>query len=168
MNALVTAATLPCLGSIVLAGLGWFLLVLGQRARRADQASHWPTGWGVVQSSRIREHIYYERETLIPHARYEPVIEYTYATEEQDRPVTLACYARTALSRAQAEEVAAEYPPGAQIAIHFNPEIPVEQIVGPEELRPSHLLTAGTALVLLSLLSVLIGIGILLLQVMKS
>ncbi len=166
MNALVVAAVLPCLGGLVLGGFGLLLLALSRRSRVSNTAREWPTLWGVVNSSTVREHIFYEKDSLALCVTYEPVVEYSYAIRNPGRTITQVSYGNATLTHEEAERIAALYPPGAPIAIHFNPENPGEEIVGPENLDPTLLPKAGFVLLLLSLLSVALGFGILFLPVL--
>jgi len=105
----------------VLLLIGAILLTLGLvAARRAKAAQSWPVIPGVVLSSTV-----VELESTDSEGRssvsYEPRVEYQYNVMGQTYTAKRIAYGATTFDDQKASEIAARYPVGAQVYVHYNP-----------------------------------------------
>lgn len=145
---------LPGLGGLVLVGFGLLLLVSNRRIRGGTQIKHkWPATRGVVTSSSLREHIFFDRDsTKSKGMTYEPFVEYTYSVDGREYG-TLTSFGPPVKKRAEAEQVISHFAPGATVTIYYNPENPGEEVVVPRLPPSGWLARAGVAFLLLGLAS---------------
>lgn len=146
----------PGIGGLALAGFGVLLLISDRRVRGGTQIKHkWPAVQGVVISSSIREHLYFEKDTsILPGSRFEPFVEYVYSVQGRDYG-TLASFGPPVKKRAEAEEVIAHFLPGSPVTIHYNPENPGEEVLIPRLPSSGWIARAGIVFLLLGFASLL-------------
>jgi len=102
--------------------IGVILLALGLvAARRAKAAQSWPVIPGVVLSSTVVELESTDSEGSSS-VSYEPRVEYQYNVMGQTYTARRIAYGATTFDNNKASEIAARYPVGAQVSVHYNPD----------------------------------------------
>ena len=110
---------------LIAGGAGLFLLMLFIGSRKsAKQGRNWPSVRGKIVQSGTES--YRERVNHRSVVRYAPVVEYAYAVNGHDyrsrqiRPLAV----QMGHSQAGAEKIAARYPEGSEVEVHYDPANP--------------------------------------------
>lgn len=99
------------------------LLIVGIVSRkRAKAALSWPTIKGEVLSSTVVQHT--DNESEYSSTSYEPVVEYQYSLMGQAYTGRRIAYGANSFNLKKAQEIAAKYPVGTPVTVHYNPEKP--------------------------------------------
>lgn len=143
-------------------GFGVLLLRSHSRSRGGfARGFNWPVAEGLVASSAVREHFYFDQGSHLSRSSFEPMVEYVYAVSGREYGGTQVSYGPPMKSRADAEEAIAHFAPGSSLKIRYNPDNPGEEVIEPTIPQSGCLRGAGIAFLLLGLLS--LGISLLLL-----
>lgn len=101
------------------------LLIVGVVSRkRAKAALSWPTIQGEVTGSAVVQHT--DNDSEYSSTSYEPVIEYIYSLMGQSYTGKRIAYGANSFNLKKAQEIAAKYPVGSPVVVHYNPEKPAE------------------------------------------
>jgi hypothetical protein len=103
-------------------GLAVLWLFLGFR-NYVHQAAKWPTVRGKVETSTTESYV--KREDGRDQTEYTPVVEYVYQVRGHDyrsRQINLGI--QVGGSQFIADKIAAKYPQGSDVTVHYNPENP--------------------------------------------
>src|SRR5260221_4104665 len=105
-----------CFGLTVL----WFFL--GYR-NYVHQAAKWPTVRGKVETSTTESYV--TREDNREETHYAPVVEYVYQVQGHDyRSRQIGLGVAVEGSQFIADKIAAKYPQGSDVTVHYNPDNP--------------------------------------------
>ena len=114
---------------VALVGFGLVVLMFFFAARRAaKQAATWPTVRGKIVKSEVEE--YQERDEdsdgrVRWRTAYRPKVEYTYAVNGRELRGNQISYGMTvSAGKGYAEKVAAKFPVGSEIDVHYDPKEP--------------------------------------------
>lgn len=145
--------------SLVLGGLGVYLIIHSQRSKqKAAQSQSWPMVKGLICETRIRtqEH----NETL----RYEPVVRYTYEVGGkiyESGQITFGSSVDFG-SRQKAVDYLVDYPVDGEVSVYYNPDNPGEAVLKQVAHKTTVGLVIGIILVAITLCVVcLMGSGLL-------
>ncbi len=106
----------------VLLLIGAIFLIIGLvAAKRAKTAQSWPVIPGVVLNSTVVEHESTDSEGGSS-VSYEPRVEYQYNVMGQTYTAKRIAYGANSFDYKKASEIAARYPIGAQVNVHYNPD----------------------------------------------
>ena len=106
----------------VLLLIGAIFLVVGLvAAKRAKAAQSWPVIPGTVLSSQVVEHESTDSEGSSS-ISYEPRVEYQYIVLGQSYTARRVAFGANSFDYKKASEIAARYPEGAQVNVHYNPD----------------------------------------------
>lgn len=106
----------------VLLFIGLIFLVIGLVAlKRAKTAQSWPAIPGTVLSSTVVEHISTDSEGSTS-TSYEPKVEYQYSVMGQPYTAKRIAFGANSFPYNKAAEIAARYPVGSQVNVHYNPD----------------------------------------------
>ncbi len=106
----------------VLLLIGAIFLIIGLVAlKRARVSQSWPAIPGVVLSSTVVEHESTDSDGGSS-VSYEPKVEYTYNVMGQTYTARRIAYGANSFDYRKAAEIAARYPVGAQVNVHYNPD----------------------------------------------
>jgi len=106
----------------VLLLIGAIFLVVGLvAAKRAKAAQSWPVIPGTVLSSQVVEHESTDSEGSSS-ISYEPRVEYQYIVMGQSYTARRVAFGANSFDYKKASEIAARYPVGAQVSVHYNPD----------------------------------------------
>jgi len=128
---LPAGAFVPGMGFFTLGGLMVLGLLWGAR-RHAAEASGWPVTGGRIVSSTVEHY-----RTRVGGARsgtlttfYEPVVEYSYRVNAREYHSTQLSFGGKAAGGEQvAQTKAAQYPPGADVVVHYDPKNPSNAVL---------------------------------------
>ena len=98
-----------------------FLIVGVVAAKRAKAAQSWPVIPGIVVNSTVVEHESTDSEGDRS-VTYEPLVEYSYNVMGQAFNAKRIAFGANRFNYKQAAEIAARYPAGAQVNVHYNPD----------------------------------------------
>jgi hypothetical protein len=102
--------------------IGVVLLILGVvAAKRAKAAQSWPVIPGTVVNSTVVEHASTDSEGDTS-VTYEPLVEYRYNVMGQVYTAKRVAFGANRFNYNKAAEIAARYPAGAQVNVHYNPD----------------------------------------------
>jgi hypothetical protein len=128
---LPAGAFVPGMGFFTLGGLMVLGLLWGAR-RQAAEASGWPVTGGHIVSSTVEHY-----RTRVGGARsgtlttfYEPVVEYSYRVNAREYHSTQLSFGGKAAGGEQAAQTkAAQYPPGTDVVVHYDPKNPSNAVL---------------------------------------
>lgn len=102
--------------------IGLIFLIIGMvAAKKAKAALTWPVIPGRVLSSQVVEHESTDSEGSSS-VSYEPRVEYQYNVMGQTYTAKRIAYGANSFDYRKASEIAARYPVGAQVSVHYNPD----------------------------------------------
>jgi hypothetical protein len=124
-------AFVPGMGFFTLGGLMVLGLLWGAR-RQVAEASGWPVTGGHIVSSTVEHY-----RTRVGGARsgtlttfYEPVVEYSYRVNGREYHSTQLSFGGKAAGGEQvAQTKAAQYPPGTDVVVHYDPKNPSNAVL---------------------------------------
>ena len=106
----------------VLLFIGVIFLVIGLvAAKRAKTAQSWPVIPGSVLNSTVVEHESTDSEGSSS-VSYEPKVEYQYNVMGQTYNAKRIAFGANRFDYRKAAEIAARYPVGTQVNVHYNPD----------------------------------------------
>lgn len=147
----------------------WTVLVIGALASyvglantlEARASRNWPSVEGAILRSSVERELTRASGGSAAGSLWRPVVAYEYAvggTRYEGDRVAFGEYATG--EAADAEAVAARYPAGASVQIHYDPEVPGQAVLEPG--------TAGLPWFFLGLGAVFLAVGLLLVVVMPK
>lgn len=108
-------------GAILLV-LGIVFFIIGRvSTKRSQIARTWPTVPGSVVRSEVVTHTEYDSDNNAS-TSYEPVVCYQYSLMGQTVTGTRIAYGANRFSYKKSFEICSQYPLGAQVLVHYNPE----------------------------------------------
>jgi Protein of unknown function (DUF3592) len=91
--------------------------------RYSEKAAKWPSVRGKIESSRVERYEEMLNDNTV--TRYRPVVEFSYAVDGQPyRGNQIKLMLQLGGSEASAAKVVAKYPPGGEVAVHYEPGNP--------------------------------------------
>lgn len=111
---------------VAIAGLGLGLLLLGLGMRRySNQAASWPSAPGKIVRSEVESYRKRIGSGGNMTTMYRPVVEFTYAVRGREyRGNQITLMTEVSGSEAYAGKVAAKYPAGSTVTVHYDPANP--------------------------------------------
>ncbi len=132
-----TTRTIGALVSAVGAGGG---LISAWRLWRGQRSRYWRTVPGWVEVSSVDQ-----VDTSTGHGsttRYEPTITFAYRVGDAEFRSSRWSFAPAPQSYEEARTLAAQYPQGASVTVHYNPRWPAEAVLEPGASRQTGLMLA--------------------------
>jgi len=115
---------------VLFIGGGLFLLVMAflQYSKAKKAATEWQSVQGVVQDSELSiRHTRSSRGTST--AQYSPKVTYQYQVNGQSISNDSIAFGNSNMPRKKAEEKLAEYPKGAMVMVHYDPNDPTKSVL---------------------------------------
>jgi hypothetical protein len=147
---------------VALFGFGLLMLLFFYAARRsAKAAATWPSVRGKIVKSEVEE--YQERDDddgrTTWHTAYRPAVEYAYAVNGREHRGNQINHAMTvSAGRGYAEKVAAKYPVGSEVDVHYDPNNPSTSALRTAGGAGATWIIFGAALIVFALAAALLGV----------
>jgi hypothetical protein len=148
---------------VALVGFGLVALLFFFGARRtAKQAAKWPAVRGKIVKSEVEE--YQERDEdsdgrTTWRTAYRPAVEYAYAVGGRDYRGNQISYGMTiSAGKGFAEKVAAKFPLGGEIDVHYDPKEPSHSALQTKGGAGATWIIFGIAMVVFALAAALLGV----------
>jgi hypothetical protein len=137
------------------------LLFFYAARRSAKAAASWPSVPGKIVKSEVEE--YQERDDddgrTTWHTAYRPAVEYAYAVNGREHRGNQINYAMTvSAGQGYAEKVAAKYPVGSEVDVHYDPKNPSTSALRTAGAAGATWLVCGAALIVFALAAALLGV----------
>lgn len=127
---------------------------------KAAAAAKWPTTQGLILKASVQtEELMRERRETLNFFR--PDVLYTYSVNGQEfTSDTLRVGLRSQARSDEARQMAAEYPPGKVVVVHYNPSNPADALLEPAvNSQTMAIVGSGVALIVVAMIMVLIRLG---------
>jgi hypothetical protein len=147
---------------VALFGFGLLMLMFFFGARRAAKAAaSWPAVPGKIVKSEVEE--YQERDDddgrTTWRTAYRPAVEYAYAVDGREHRGNQINYAMSvSAGRGYAEKVAARYPVGSAVDVHYDPKNPGTSALRTAGGAGATWIIFGAALIVFALAAALLGV----------
>jgi len=147
---------------VALFGFGLLMLMFFFGARRAAKAAaSWPAVPGKIVKSEVEE--YQERDDddgrTTWRTAYRPAVEYAYAVNGREHHGNQINYAMSvSAGRGYAEKVAARYPVGSAVDVHYDPKNPGTSALRTAGGAGATWIIFGAALIVFALAAALLGV----------
>jgi len=161
-----TASIVFLVLGVIFGVLGAIFLIVGIRSRNKAKASlQWPVAQGVVLSSTVIEHQDYDEDDHRTSISYEPVVQYRYSVGGQDFSGNKLAFGANRFDSGRAQGMANQYPAGATVNVHYNPNNPGEAVIETKAAGGTLFLIIGIVFLVIGLAGCCAGAAVLLANV---
>lgn len=105
-----------------------FVIVSIVMRKKAQAAQTWPVAPGQILFSTIETHTSTDSDGDTT-THYEPKVEYSYAVMGSPMKGTRISFGAMGSDYKSAQKTSAQYPVGAAVSVHYNPEKPAESVL---------------------------------------
>lgn len=120
---------------VLFGGTGLLLILIGLiNADKADVTHEWPVVQGVVTQSSMRAHRSHHRRRhggVHTHYSYEPIVEYDYTVNGVPCTSARIGYGAYRFTQEKCQEFLLQYPTGALVQVHYDPQQPQAAVLEP-------------------------------------
>ncbi len=151
-----------CLAFVLVGGVLIWLTILARR--RTAESQRWPTVPGRVVSSEVRRSVSQDADGNSS-TDYQAEVQYTYSVSGASFTGQRLTFAVQESSYTAALDNVQRYPPGAAVAVHYNPRKPEEAVLEVQQSSGNTwMMVAGIVFAALGILSMCIGLTVSIIQ----
>ncbi len=130
--------------------------------RWAKQSARWAVTTGTITHAALREEKHTPDDDSAPFYTYHPEIRYTYIAEGKTHEGSRVQFGGFPdFTQAEAQEILAQYPVGAQVTVYYDPDQPTNAVLVVEQMAPYEIVRGcGILLILFLIIIVLLLNGL--------
>jgi hypothetical protein len=157
-----TVAVIGAVLLIIFTAVGGYSIYAGLKNRRLSRESElWPTAGGTVLSSEVTKRTYRDPKQRTTTTYYAPLVRYQYRVGGTDQECTVIRFGDLESGDVKsAEAFVAKYPPGATVAVRYDPQQPSRATLETQSAGGAQIWTGAFFIVVPLIIMILIAVVI--------